>query len=297
MSKFIISTDSCADLFKSYLEEKNVYSIILKRITGGVVSEELFDSYSEYEAFYDSIRKGALPTTSALNPSELAMHFGRILEKEKEGDIVHISLSSGLSVTFDNAAAVAEELSQTSGRRVYAFDSLSASLGIAMQVDKLIELRDKGLSAEEAVKKLSAFRGRQQLWALVGNLFHLKRGGRLSTSKAAIGSLLGIRPLLIVNKKGGLAIEKAVRGTKKAIDYVLGKMEAQAQNSGIDITENTVYISHSSAKGNLEEMKSALAKRFPGIRLKEGMVGPIIGAHVGAGTVAVAFVGEERLDI
>ncbi len=297
MPKFIISVDSCADLFGSYLKENNVHCIVLKRITNGTVTEELFDSYAEYENFYESIRKGALPTTSALNPAELFEHFGRIFDSEPEGDIIHISLASALSVTFDNAVSAADEINRSPhGRKVHVFDSLSASLGIAMQTDMLIEMRDAGLSGQEALKNLENFRKRQRLYALVDNLFHLKRGGRLSGSKAAIGSILKIKPVLVVNEKGGLTIEKTVRGTAKGIEYILDKMP-QTEKHAAATTEKIVYIAHSSAKDIFAELKKALTQRFGDITIKESMVGPIIGTHVGAGTVAVAFEGEEGPDI
>ena len=298
MSKFLLSTDSCVDLFKSYLEKNNVGYVILKRITDGTAKSELYDSDEEYRQFYEEIKKGALPTTSQLNPFDLEEHFKKMLEENKEGDLIHVSLSSGLSETCTNAMSVASKMNKTlSDRKIYIVDSLSATLGMAMQVERLIELRDSGVSAAEAFKNVENLRDHQHIWAIVGDLFHLKRGGRLSSFKAAVGTLLKVKPVLIVNDKGKLTIEKKIKGNKVAIEYVLERMEEFGTKAGADFKNNCVYLVHSAANEQCEQLRSAIKEKFGDINIKEGMIGPIIGTHVGEGTVAVIFEGAKRLSI
>ena len=298
MSKFLISTDSCVDLFKSYLEKKQVSCICLKRITNGVESAELYDSAEEYRKFYEEIRSGALPTTSQINPFDFEEHFNKILKENKEGDIIHVSLSSGLSETCTNAFTVAKEMNEKlSGRKIFIIDSLSATMGMAMQVERLLELRDKGVSAEEAFNNVIGLRDHQHIWAAVDDLFHLKRGGRLSGFSAAFGTILKVKPILIVNNKGKLSVEKKVRGTSTAIDYILSKVEEYGIKAGADFKKNAIYLVHSEAYENCALLRKAIIEKFGDINIKEGIIGPIIGTHVGEGAIAVVFEGAKRLSI
>jgi len=261
----------------------------MKRIEKGEEVSEHYNSPEEYDAFYEALKSGALPTTVAINPSEMQQHFEDILSKEKHGDIIHIPLSSGLSVTCDNAVKVAAEMNaKLKGRKIYVVDSLVASLGMGMLVEELITLRDKGVAADQAVKRIEKLRDHMQTWIIVDDLFHLKRGGRISGFKATLGTFLGIKPIIVVNNKGKLVIENRMRGSKNAIEYVLGKMEK--------MNTDTVYFARTSKSKLFHEFHAAIMEKFPNMKIKNGIVGPIIGSHLGCGAV-VFFEGEKRLDI
>lgn len=293
MRKFILSTDSCVDHFKTYLDNNDVYCIVLRRLLNGVENSELYDSFEEFEKFYADLKKGALPTTSQLGEFELSEYFKKIIDTEPEGDLVHLTLSSGLSGTYDNAVRAAEGLNkELVGRKVFVLDSLSASLGMGMLVDRLIELRNAGTDAAEAVKTVADIRDHQQVWVVVGNLFHLKRGGRLSGFKAAIGTLLAVKPIMIINSEGKLVIESTVKGKKKAVAYLAAKMKEYKASA------NPVYLLHSSGNSEMyDELEKEITKTHPGTVVKKGMVGPIIGTHLGEGSVAFVFEGAKRLKI
>ena len=298
MAKFIISTDSCVDKFRSVLEKENVYYIILERITGGVVKKELYNSEKEYKDFYEEISKGALPTTSQLNLFDLETHFKNILEKEPEGDIIHVSLSSGLSETCNNARNVAAEINKNlKGRKIHILDSLSATLGMAQMVDRLISLNNQGVNALDALKNVETLRDHQQIWAIIGDLFHLKRGGRLSSFQATIGSLLKIKPILIVNTQGKLMIEKKIKGNHKAVDYVIKQLKDYGNIKEASEYSGDIYLAHSNCEQNAFTLRDAVLEVYPKANVKIGLIGPIIGTHVGEGTVALIFEGKERLDL
>lgn len=294
MTKFIISTDSCCDKYKTYLKNNEVYCIILKRLLNGAETEELYDSEEEFVAFYEMLKKGALPTTSMLGEFELYEHFKKILAAHPQGDLIHLPLSSGLSSTCDNARRAAEKLNaEISGRKVFVVDSLSASLGMGMLVDRLIELRDAGVETLDAVRIIEDVRDRQQVWVIVADLFHLKRGGRLSGFKAAIGTLLAVKPIMIINDKGKLVIESTVKGKSRAVAYVVDKMKSM----GFDASK-PVYIAHSYGNEDiLTGVTEAMAAAHPAAQTKNSAVGPIIGTHLGGGSVAVVFEGAKRLKI
>lgn len=295
---FIISTDSCCDHFASYLRENNVYCIILKRVLNGKELVELYDSEKEFDNFYEELKKGALPTTSLLNVAELQEHFENILKAEPEGDIIHIGLSSGLSATHTNAVKAAEIVNQNAGsRKVYAIDSLIATHGMSMLVDKLVGMRDAGMATVQAVKKIESIRDRQQGWVIMSDLFHLKRGGRISGFQAAVGSMLGIKPIICLNRQGKLAQENKMRGASNAINYLLSKMDEFGVKFGADFSKQTVYIVRTSKSQLYDDFITAVTAKYPEMQYTKRIVGPIIGTHLGGGGMAILFEGAERPDV
>jgi len=295
---FIISTDSCCDHFKSYLEKNNIYCIVLKRVLNGKEISDTYDSDEDLDRFYEELKKGALPTTTALNPTELVEHFEQIMKAEPHGDIIHLSLSSGLSVTCENARKAAETVNQKQqGRRVHIMDSLIGTHGMSMLVDKLIAMRDAGYTTEKALKKITHIRDHQQGWVIMSDLFHLKRGGRLSGFQAAVGSMLGIKPIICINREGKLAAESKMRGAGNAINHVLSKMEELGAKAGTDFSKSMVYIVRTSKSQLYDDFIAAAEKKFPGLKYTKRVVGPIIGTHLGGGGMAILFEGATRLDI
>ncbi|MCL2797976.1 MAG: DegV family protein [Firmicutes bacterium] len=298
MAKFIISTDSCVDLYKSVLEKQNIYYIMLKRVVNGKESAEMYDSEAEFDRFYEEIKKGALPTTTQLNSFELQEYFEGILKAEPSGDIIHIPLSSGLSGTCDNAKATADAINKTlSGRKIYVLDSLIATVGMSYLVELAIELRNAGVETDAAVRRLEQARDRLQGWVVVDNLFHLKRGGRISGFKAALGTLLNMKPVIVLSKMGRLAIENTMKGHRKAIKYILSSVEKYGVSVLPDFFSRPVYLGRSSKSEFYDEFKRSFVEKFPQATIKEGIVGPIIGTHLGDGCIIALFEGGPRLDI
>ena len=297
MAKFIISTDSCADYFKSEMQQKNIYCVPVKRINGDQVFEEIYDSEEEYNVFYEGIRQGSLSSTSQINADEFLTYFNSILEKEKEGDIVHVALSSGLSGTYNGAVLAAIELNEKlKDSKIYVVDSLGATAAMMMLVDKLVELNGK-VPADKAVKTVEEMRDNLQVFFTVDDLGHLKRGGRISAAKALIGTALGVKPILTFNKIGKLVPIAKAKGQAKALQAIIEFTEKHAPKAGADYAGETLYIVRTSHSENYDNLKSAITKKYPKATLKEVIVGPVIGSHVGCGTVGFCFVGKPRLDI
>jgi len=295
-NKFIISTDNCADYFKSDMQKLGIYFLPLKRILGDKEFAEIYDSHKEFDAFYEEIKKGALPSTSQLNPNELITHFKEILAKDKEGDIIHISLSSGVSGSHASAQAAANELNPTlKGRKIYAFDSLTCTGAQMMLIDKFLELRPN-TAAEKAVKIMEEIRDNQHLFFMADDLFHLKRGGRVGAAKAVIGSLLGVKPILVFNKHGKLAVIDKTRGGKAAAWY-LNAIAKYAASPNEDFAGKTIQAIRTSQSETYTHILGALKEKYPKAIIKESRVGPIIGSHVGSGAFGFCFIGKPRLDV
>jgi len=297
MAKFVISIDTSADLYKDFMEKNKVYYLVMKRVLNGKELSEVYNSDNDYDNFYEELKKGALPTTVAVNTFEAKEHFEKVLATEKEGDIIHLPLSSGLSVTYDNTRIAAEEINKTiKGRKVYVIDSLSATGITGILVQKLLELREKGVASEKAVKEIEHLRDHLQSYVVVSDLFHLKRGGRISGMKAAIGSLLGIKPVIIVNKEGKLVINNKPKGLRNAINYVLGQMKELGEKARPNFTTGNIYSVYTS-KGELNDaLTEALRVAYPRATIVPTRIGPIIGTHVGGGASAVVFEGAPRLE-
>ncbi|MCL2177229.1 MAG: DegV family EDD domain-containing protein [Firmicutes bacterium] len=297
MEKFVISTDTNSDYLKSEFEAKKLYYGIIKRIQDGVEYEDVYDSEAEFDAFFESIKKGALPTTTQLNPHEFEELFTKMLNENPNKDIVHIGISSGLSKTHENAIAVANQMNtELSGRKIYVIDSLAASSALRMLVDLLIEKRDQGTSAKEAVEYIEYVKTRQHTWAVIDDLGHLKRGGRISGAKAMIGKLLGIKPIITINAKGKLAIESKPKGSAKAISYIVSQIEKQRDEGG-RYDDYPIYLIHTSAKEAVKKLEAEIKNKYPNKQVLVTNMGPVVGTHVGGGLVAVVFIGKERLNI
>jgi len=302
MTNFIVSCDTCADMPKSWYEKNRVQYIIMKRILNGQEIAECFDKDSEFDNFYDGLKKGDLPTTAALNPFELKEYFEGILKSNPSGDIVHVCLSSGLSVTHQSCKSAADEINKTlKGRKIYIVDSLTGTLAIGAQVCELVELRDKGMKTEEAVATLTKIRDHQQAWLIMTDLFHLKRGGRISPAKAAIGSVLNIRPIIHLSAKGKIAMENKERGNIKAIKYLMSRMEKYGEKwskeNGGNFEKSTIWVVRTSKTDLYDQVLEKIRATYPDVHIKTGIVGAIIGTHLGCGAIGVMWQGAPRLDI
>ena len=293
---FCVTTDTCADYFASEYKKLDIPFVHVKRVLNGEEIFEVYDSQEEYDAFYESL-KTERPTTAATNETEFEEFFTKVLA-EREGDIVHVCLSSGLSLTYDNALKAVENMKDKLGsRKIHIVDSLIATAGMAMQVEHLIELRDKGVATEEAVASVINLRDHQQGWIVVSDLFHLKRGGRISGVKAMLGTVLGMKPILHVAKSGKVVIENKKMGVKKSVAYIMDKIKELGEKAKEKFVESPLYIIRTTICDAYIELKKAIKEKYPTIKIKEGIIGPTLGTHSGPSACCVLWQGAPRLDI
>ena len=296
MQKFLISTDSTADLYAAYMQEHDVRCVSLTYIVekDGQFSEELdaYTEYAQYVDFFRRLRAGAFSRTSMLNYESHYEHFLK-LAKEGAKDVVHFTISSGLSPTVTVAEQAAEAVrKEYPDFRLFAVDSLTATIGQGALVRAAVRLRDEGKTAEETfayVKDLT----RHIQYAIVANdLFYLKRGGRVSAVAAVAGSVLQVKPVLSFTREGKLAVVEKCRGMKKAFAYALEKMRKFEP-----VREHPLlWIVHTDAEKDAEELADMVEAQV-GIRPDVTIMGPVIGSHVGPGAVAVIWKSaQERQD-
>ncbi len=237
--------------------------------------------------FYELLRAGETSVTSQITPMIFQECFERSL---KEGrDVLYLAFSSGLSGTYNSARLIAEELSEKyPERRIVCVDSLCASIGEGLLVYLAGRLRAEGKNLDEVTDWVMENRTRICHWFTVDDLIHLKRGGRLNSLEAVVGTALKIKPVLSVDREGRLTVVTKVRGIKKGMEY----LKERLINDGCNTAGQTILIGHADAEEIAVQMKEQL--------LSEGLVrdailtnvGPVIGTHVGSGMFALVFLGE-----
>lgn len=285
--KYIISTDSTADLPASYVKEHGIAIQFLSYAFGDTVYG--LDNQMDPHAFYDRMRSGEMPTTNACIPDEVQNSFETYL---KEGyDILHISFSSGLSASHNNARIAANELAeQYPERKIVMVDSLCASLGQGLLVHYAVTMKEQGKSLEEVAAWLEENKLHLCHQFTVDDLFHLHRGGRVSKATAILGTMINIKPVLHVDDEGHLTSVCNVRGRKKALLKLVDNMSEQMEGFQNDI----IFISHGDCLEDAEFVAAQVKERFGIQNILIDYVSPTIGAHSGPGTVALFHLGKNR---
>lgn len=289
---FILSTDRSCDIFCGDLDRRDIKYISQVYTIDEVPHVDDFDGDEAYKGFYDLIRAGKMPTTSQINIAEHEDFFEKVLA-ENDGDLLHITLSSGLSATYQSAVAAAKNVNERLGAaRVYVLDSLAATSVQRLVVDEAERLRNEGLSAADALEKMQYFTHRIQVRFMPTDLMHLKRGGRVSGPSAYIGTALRIKPILCINKEGGLSVVTKKMGVGAGVSCMLDFFK----NNSTPSTKK-VYLPTADNFEVAEELKAKILEVRPDCDVEIGWVGPVIGAHTGAGMVGVTFFSDLERDI
>lgn len=235
------------------------------------------------EEFYQALKEGKTSSTSQINPMTYVDFMKPILEVGQ--DILYVCFTSGLSGTYQSALLAKDMLLEDyPERKIEVVDSLCASAGQGYFVYLVAQKKEEGLSLEELTQWTIENRQRIAHWFTVDDLFHLQRGGRLSFAEAMLGSALKIKPIISVDEKGGLYVENKVRGNKRAVEYMLSKM-----NDTMDETQTTVFVGHGDAAQRAEDLKEKILKNTKAEEVIITKIGPVIGSHTGPGMLAVLF--------
>ena len=289
MNDFVIVTDSSCDLPNDLVQKLELHVVPLAFIMG----DKTYWNYPDNremspEDFYGRQKQGQMATTNAVNVGQATDVLEPILKQGK--DLLVLAFSSGLSTTCNSFQIAATELgAQYPDRKVFVVDTLCASLGQGMLVAQAAQLRQQGKSMEEVRDWVEDNKLRQCHWFTVNDLFFLKKGGRVSAATAVVGTMLQIKPVMHVDNLGRLINVEKARGRRRSIE----RLAEKAEELGIDLANQTVFISHGDCIGDvryLEERLHALGVK----KTLVNYVGPVIGAHSGPGTLAMFFVGRER---
>lgn len=295
MSNFVLSSCSTADLSKEHFESRGIEYICFHYNLDGVDYPDDLGETMPFEEFYKRMTEGAETSTAQVNISEYLDHFERFLKEGK--DVLHVCLSSGISGSYNsavNAALIAAE--RYPERKIYVVDSLAASSGFGLLVDKMADLRDEGKSIEEVRDWAEENKLNLQIWFLSTDLTFYVKGGRISKAAGVFGGLLNICPLMNMDFEGRLVPRSKIRGKKKVLQEIVKRMESFAAD-GYDYSDKC-YMCHSACYEDAREVADAIEAKFP--KLKEKVlinnIGTVIGSHSGPGTVAIFFWGDKRVD-
>ena len=293
MHPYVITTCSTADRTREQLESRNIHFVCFHFSLGDTEYMDDLGASVPLDEFYRRMTEGEMTKTSQVNTDEYVAFFTSFLEKGQ--DILHVCLSSGISGTV-NSAKVAKEIleDQFPDRKILIIDSLAASAGLGLFVDRLADLRDEGYTIEQLASWAMAHRLECHHWFFTTDLTFFIRGGRVSKTSGFIGSLLGICPLLNVNSEGKLIPRKKIRGKKRVIKEIVDTMEEHAAG-GTGYTEKC-FISNSACYEDARAVADLIEKRFPNLagKVEITSIGTTIGSHTGPGTVALFFWGDER---
>ena len=295
MSDYIISCCSTADLEKEHFEKRDIHYICFHfELDGKQYRDDLGQSIP-FDEFYRRMQEGASTRTSQINVEEFREYFEPFLKAGK--DILHVTLSSGISGVFNSAKLAADELmEQYPDRKIYVVDSLGASSGYGLIMDKMADLRDEGKTLEEAHQWLEENKLKLHHWFFSTDLTFYIRGGRISKTAGTVGMVLNICPLLNMDNEGRLIPRQKIRTKKKVIQEITEKMKEHAQN-GTDYS-GKCYISQSACYEDAKKVADLVEEAFPKLSGKVVInnIGTTIGSHTGPGTVALFFWGDARKD-
>lgn len=286
MQQFVLVTDSTIDESAAYFSQNNIKCAPLSfTIDDRTIEEDSFQTIS-YKQFYDQLRAGKMSSTSQAKLETFLKIFREALDAGK--DVLYVGFSSGLSGSFNAGCMARDELApQYPDRRIVCVDTLSATGGERILVDKARELRDSGCTIDVTAEAVEQMRLHVIHLITVNDLGHLHRGGRLSKTSAVVGGLLGIKPVIYVTDEGKIDVGHKVRGRQKAIDYLCERtLREIADKSQI------VRICHGDCEADAAQLAAQLLQK--GVRSETQICGTVIGSHTGPGVLLVCFIGGER---
>ncbi|MGN0329378.1 MAG: DegV family protein [Lachnospira sp.] len=295
MADYVVSCCSTADLSEKHFNERDIHYICFHYELDGKWYQDDLGKTMNMDDFYKAMVDGASTSTSQINAEEYMEYFEQFLKEGK--DVIHLSLSSGISGTVNSAIIAQKTLAEKyPDRKIYVVDSLAASSGFGLLMDKIADLRDSGMGIDELYNWVEENKLRVHHWFFTTDLTFFVRGGRVSKVSGFVGNLLNICPLLNVDNNGKLIPREKIRTKKKAMAAAVKKMEEFA-DKGLDY-DGKCYISMSACREDAEVLAGMIEEKFPKIdgKVLINNIGTTIGSHTGPGTVALFFWGSKRED-
>ncbi len=291
MSNFQLSCESTVDMPYSYVSGRDItVAFYTYTVDGEVYVDDMGRDPEALPAFHRMLKEGKMPSTSQINHYTYLEYFEELLEK---GDVLHLAFGRGMSASVVNAQNAANELKEKyPDRKIIVVDTLASASGYGMLVDYAADMRDEGRSMEEIEAWVLENRLNVHHQIYATDLFHLKRGGRVSGPAAMLGTILGICPIMRLNAEGSIFAYGKVRSKKKAMSETVKVMEEHAQN-GYDYS-GKCFICHADCLEDAVTVKAMIEEKFKNVDVKIFDIGTIIAAHTGQGTLALFFMGDDR---
>ncbi len=295
MATYMLSCESTADYPTSWFEARDIKYVMFHYELDGVVhDDDLYQSVTP-EEFFGKLKAGSTSKTSQVSVGEYTKFWEPELQAGR--DVLHLTLSSGISGTYNSAVIAAQELAEKyPDRTIRVIDSLAASAGYGLLVDYLADMRDAGATLDEAASWCEEHKLNLNHWFFVSDLDCLKRGGRVSATSALIATALKICPVMDIDFQGKLIPREKIRTKKKAIAELVKKMMEHVEDGSA--YTGKCAISQSDCREDAEEVARLIGEQIPNLKGKVVInnIGTVIGSHTGPGTVALFFMGDARVD-
>jgi len=295
MANYILSACSTADITREHFEQRDIHYVCFHYQLDGVDYVDDLGETMPFDKFYQAMVDGADTRTTQVNAAQFEEYFTPFLEQGM--DILHLTLSSGISGTYNSALMAKKSLEKKfPGRRVNIVDSMAASSGFGLLMDKLADLRDEGYSLDELTEWAENNKMKLHHWVFASDLTFFIKGGRISKTSGMVGKLLNICPMINVDVNGKLAVREKIRTKRKAISTIVERMAQHAQDG--ENYAGKCYISNSACYDDARAVADLVEARFPHLngKVEINHIGTTIGSHTGPGTVALFFWGDERVD-
>ena len=293
MADYILSCCSTADLSKEYIDSRDIRYICFHYMMDGVEYADDLGQSIPFPEFYRRMTEGADTSTSQVGVGEYVDYFSSFLEQGK--DVLHVTLSSGISGTYNSAQTAAEIVREKyPDRKLYLVDSLGASSGYGLIMDTLADLRDGGMSLDDLYQWVEEHKLEMHHWFFSTDLTWYVKGGRVSRVSGWFGTALRICPLLNMDHEGHLCPREKIRTKAKVIKEIEKRMEECARD-GLEY-DGKCFISMSACLEDARAVADLIEARFPKLNGKVQIfdIGTTIGSHTGPGTVALFFWGSPR---
>ena len=294
MAQYCLVSDVTAEISQQNVDKYGIRVVPMTFFLGEKEYRQYPDNRElSMKEFYEGQIAGLETKSSQITPAEFSKVFEEILKEGK--DIIYYGLSSGLSGTYNSSVIAAEDLQEKyPERRIKCINAICASVGEGyIFVKAAKKAAEENLDFDEVVKYIEEKQYEICHWFMVDNLDQLRKGGRISAVSAIVGSALNICPVITTDREGALRVATKVRGRKKAMNYLIERIEEDGYKEENDL----IMVGHANNMEAAEKLKSDILEKGLAKEVQIADIGPVIGSHVGSGMCAVLFVGENFKDI
>lgn len=289
MRDYVIVSDATLDLPYSIVQEYGI-RVIPMGVDINDVTYYFHPDEKELKIndFYSKLKEGANTFTTQITPITFSEYFKEILREDV--DILYICFSSGLSGTYDSAQLVTEKLAKEyPDRKIYSIDSKCASIGEGLLILNAALQKNNGMDIDQLRAWVEEHKFNSRHWFTVSDLFYLKRGGRVTSLEAIVGTALRIRPVITTDNIGKLVVTSKIRGTKAEMEFLINRMMAE----GIDLSSQTVIVGHGDNLEQARELEGQIRSKNVVKDVIIAQIGPVIGSHTGPGMLALVYMGNK----
>lgn len=284
-----IMTDACCDLPLEFVEENNIDIINMTiNINGKEYVDDLGKTFDR-DAFFQLVKNGEIATTSQINIGTYLEVFKYYIEKNES--VLYLAFSSGLSGSYNNAMMAVDMLREEYGSiNITVIDTLAACLGEGLLVYEAVRLKNMGKTLVEVAQWVEEYKMKLHSWVTVEDIKHLERGGRISAVSATLGTLLNVKPIIVMDRIGKLVPFAKVRGRKKSLQFLVQK----TVEGMIEPEKQTLFIGHVGTPEDALWMKNAILEKITVKDVQIYPYGPTIASHTGFGSMAVFSFGNSK---